>query len=81
MLDMRMLPVQRGLRYILLALALFPCVHGHFFAFKNRYVQVDKLTLISPKLAKDIADRSSEQASHIVAFFFARARCLSYCAI
>lgn len=43
--------------------------------FKNRYVQVDKLTLISPKLAEDIADRSSEQASHIVAFFRALAVC------
>ncbi|KIM51232.1 hypothetical protein SCLCIDRAFT_33615 [Scleroderma citrinum Foug A] len=41
--------------------------------FKNRYVQVDKLTLISPKLAEDIADRSSEQASHIVSFFRALA--------
>ena len=43
--------------------------------FKNRYVQVDKLTLISPKLAEDIADRSSEQASHIISFFRALAVC------
>ncbi|KAG6329935.1 hypothetical protein ID866_9153, partial [Astraeus odoratus] len=43
--------------------------------FKNRYAQVDRLTLISPKLAEDIADRSSEQASHIVAFFRALAVC------
>lgn len=43
--------------------------------FKNRYAQVDKLTLISPKLAQDIADRSSQQASHIIAFFRALAVC------
>lgn len=43
--------------------------------FKNRYAQVDKLTLISPKLAHDIADRSSQQASHIIAFFRALAVC------
>lgn len=43
--------------------------------FKNRYAQVDKLTLISPKLAQDIADRSSQQASHITAFFRALAVC------
>ncbi|KAI5988265.1 hypothetical protein EDC04DRAFT_2884149 [Pisolithus marmoratus] len=43
--------------------------------FKNRYAQVDKLTLISPKLAEDIADRPSQQASHIIAFFRALAVC------
>jgi len=43
--------------------------------FKNRYAQIDKLTLVSPKLAEDIADRSSEQAGHITAFFRALAVC------
>ncbi|KAI6040739.1 phospholipid-translocating P-type ATPase [Pisolithus marmoratus] len=43
--------------------------------FKNRYAQIDKLTLISPKLAEDIADRPSQQASHIIAFFRALAVC------
>ncbi|KAG1865472.1 hypothetical protein DFJ58DRAFT_911947 [Suillus subalutaceus] len=45
--------------------------------FKNRYMQVDKLTLVSPKLAEDLADRSTEQFSHIVAFFRALAVCHS----
>lgn len=45
--------------------------------FKNRYMQVDKLTLVSPKLAEDLADRSTEQYSHIVAFFRALAVCHS----
>ncbi|KAI5994780.1 phospholipid-translocating P-type ATPase [Pisolithus albus] len=39
-----------------------------------RLVQ-EPLTLISPKLAQDIADRSSQQASHIIAFFRALAIC------
>ncbi|KAG1731761.1 hypothetical protein EDB19DRAFT_1736425 [Suillus lakei] len=45
--------------------------------FKNRYMQVNKLTLVSPKLAEDLADRSTEQYSHIVAFFRALAVCHS----
>ena len=45
--------------------------------FKNRYVQPEKLTLISPKLADDLADRSSEQRSHLIAFFRALAICHS----
>ena len=45
--------------------------------FKNRYMQVDKLTLISPKLAEDLADRSSEQRAHLIAFFRALAICHS----
>lgn len=45
--------------------------------FKNRYMQVDKLTLVSPKLAEDLADRSTEQYSHIIAFFRALAVCHS----
>ena len=43
--------------------------------FKNRYAQIDKLTLVAPKLAEDIADRTSEQAGHITAFFRALAVC------
>ena len=46
-------------------------------AFKNRYAQPDKLTLVSPKLAADLADRSSEQRSHLIAFFRALALCHS----
>ncbi|OJA07656.1 hypothetical protein AZE42_09081 [Rhizopogon vesiculosus] len=45
--------------------------------FKNRYMQIDKLTLVSPKLAEDLADRSSEQYSHLTAFFRAVALCHS----
>jgi len=44
-------------------------------AFKNRYVQPDKLTLVSPKLAKDLTDRSGEQRARIVSFFRALAVC------
>ncbi|THH16206.1 hypothetical protein EW146_g4397 [Bondarzewia mesenterica] len=44
-------------------------------AFKNRYAQHDKLTLISTKLAEDMADRNSEQRQHIIAFFRALAVC------
>jgi len=36
--------------------------------FKNRYMQIPKLTLVSPKLADDLADRSSEQ--HSIKYFF-----------
>ena len=43
--------------------------------FKNRYVQPDKLTLVSPKLAEDITDRSGEQRKHIISFFRALAIC------
>lgn len=46
-------------------------------AFKNRYAQPDKLTLVSPKLADDLADRSQEQRSHLIAFFRALAVCHS----
>lgn len=44
-------------------------------AFKNRYLQHDKLTLVSPKLAEDLASRSSEQRGHLIAFFRALALC------
>ncbi|KZT25558.1 phospholipid-translocating P-type ATPase [Neolentinus lepideus HHB14362 ss-1] len=46
-------------------------------AFKNRYGRVDKLTLISPKLAQDLTDRSNEQRTRIIAFFRALAICHS----
>jgi phospholipid-translocating ATPase len=44
-------------------------------AFKNRYAQPDKLTLVSPKLAEDLTDRSGEQRAHITSFFRALAIC------
>lgn len=43
--------------------------------FKNRYLQEDKLTLISPKLAEDLANKASEQRRHLIAFFRALAVC------
>lgn len=46
-------------------------------SFKNRYLQADKVTLISPKLADDLTDRSSAQRPHIIAFFRALAVCHS----
>jgi len=46
-------------------------------AFKNRYFQSEKLTLVSPKFAEDLADRSNEQRAHLVAFFRALALCHS----
>jgi phospholipid-translocating ATPase len=46
-------------------------------AFKNRYAQPNKLTLVSPKLADDLANRSSEQRPHLIAFFRALALCHS----
>lgn len=46
-------------------------------AFKNRYARPDKLTLVAPKLAEDLTDRSSEQRQHIIAFFRALAICHS----
>lgn len=44
-------------------------------AFKNRYLQQDKLTLVSTKLAEDLTDRSGEQRAHITSFFRALAVC------
>ncbi|KAF8648400.1 hypothetical protein AX16_006309 [Volvariella volvacea WC 439] len=44
-------------------------------AFKNRWRQDDKLTLVSPKLAEDLADRNGEQRAHLIAFFRALALC------
>ena len=46
-------------------------------AFKNRYAQPDKLTLISPKLADDLADRNSAQRGRLIDFFRALAVCHS----
>jgi phospholipid-translocating ATPase len=46
-------------------------------AFKNRYAQLDKLTLVSPKLAEDLADRSSSRRGHLIDFFRALAICHS----
>ena len=46
-------------------------------AFKNRYLQPQKLTLISPQLADDLANRASEQRTHLIAFFRALAICHS----
>jgi phospholipid-translocating ATPase len=43
--------------------------------FKNRYVQSDKMTLVSPKLAEDLTDRSGQQRTHILSFFRALAVC------
>ncbi|KAI1792323.1 phospholipid-transporting ATPase 1 [Ganoderma leucocontextum] len=45
--------------------------------FKNRYAQPDHLTLVSPKLADDLADRSSPQRQHLIEFFRALAVCHS----
>ncbi|KDR79373.1 hypothetical protein GALMADRAFT_93264 [Galerina marginata CBS 339.88] len=46
-------------------------------SFKNRYMQADKLTLVSPKFAEDLTNRSSEQRKHLIAFFRALALCHS----
>lgn len=43
--------------------------------FKNRYVQSDKVTLVSPKLAEDLTDRTGAQRIHIISFFRALAVC------
>ncbi|KZV76767.1 phospholipid-translocating P-type ATPase [Peniophora sp. CONT] len=44
-------------------------------AFKNRWLQPDQLTLISPQLADDMADVGGAQRSRIVDFFRALAIC------
>ncbi|KAK2467632.1 hypothetical protein APHAL10511_000487 [Amanita phalloides] len=44
-------------------------------AFKNRYMQRGKLTLISPQLANDMAEREGAQRQRIIAFFRALAIC------
>lgn len=45
--------------------------------FTNRWLQPDRLTLISPSLINDLADQSSQQRGHIIAFFRALAICHS----
>ncbi|RDX49470.1 phospholipid-transporting ATPase 1 [Lentinus brumalis] len=45
--------------------------------FKNRYAQPDHLTLVSPKLADDLADRNGPQRQHLIEFFRALAVCHS----
>ncbi|KZT06691.1 phospholipid-translocating P-type ATPase [Laetiporus sulphureus 93-53] len=45
--------------------------------FKNRYLQHEKLTLISPQLADDLGNEGSEQRQHLIAFFRALAICHS----
>jgi phospholipid-translocating ATPase len=46
-------------------------------AFKNRYAQPQKMTLIDPKLADHMAERNGTQRGHIIAFFRALAICHS----
>ena len=46
-------------------------------SFTNRWQQSEKLTLISPQLADDLADTSSPQHEHLIAFFRALAICHS----
>ncbi|KAH9913676.1 phospholipid-transporting ATPase 1 [Epithele typhae] len=46
-------------------------------AFKNRYAQPDHLTLVSPRLADDLADRTSPQRQYLIDFFRALAVCHS----
>jgi len=46
-------------------------------SFKNRFAQYNKLTLVSPKFAEDLTDRSSPQRPHMIAFFRALALCHS----
>jgi phospholipid-translocating ATPase len=43
--------------------------------FKNRYLQADKVTLVAPQLASDMADRRNPQRNHVVGFFRALALC------
>ncbi|KAH7907450.1 hypothetical protein BJ138DRAFT_1160138 [Hygrophoropsis aurantiaca] len=45
--------------------------------YKNRWAQLRHLTFVSPKLAEDLSDRSSEQFTHLCAFFRALALCHS----
>ncbi|KAL0959026.1 hypothetical protein HGRIS_014334 [Hohenbuehelia grisea] len=45
--------------------------------FKNRFAQLDRLTLVSPKLITDLADRNGPQRPHVIAFFRALALCHS----
>ncbi|KAJ6564618.1 hypothetical protein B0H19DRAFT_1141557 [Mycena capillaripes] len=44
-------------------------------AWTNRYMQPDKLTLVSPALASALADRGSPEQPHLIEFFRALALC------
>ncbi|KAJ7220788.1 phospholipid-transporting ATPase 1 [Mycena pura] len=44
-------------------------------AWTNRYLQPEKLTLVSPALAKGLAEQSSAERPHLIAFFRALALC------
>ncbi|KAJ7097515.1 hypothetical protein C8R44DRAFT_366257 [Mycena epipterygia] len=46
-------------------------------AWSNRYLQPEKLTLVSPALAAALADRNSPEQPHLTAFFRALALCHS----
>ncbi|KAJ7489061.1 phospholipid-transporting ATPase 1 [Mycena latifolia] len=46
-------------------------------AWTNRYLQPEKLTLVSPALATALADRGSPEQPHLTAFFRALALCHS----
>ncbi|KAJ6598151.1 phospholipid-transporting ATPase 1 [Mycena vulgaris] len=46
-------------------------------AWSNRYLQAEKLTLVSPALATALADRGSPERPHLTAFFRALALCHS----
>ncbi|KAG6909762.1 hypothetical protein DXG01_015478 [Tephrocybe rancida] len=46
-------------------------------SFKNRYLQTDKVTLVSPQIAEDLTNRDSDQRAHLIAFFRALAICHS----
>lgn len=50
-------------------------IHTLNGAFRNRYLQPGKLTLVSPRLADEIATRTSLQRDHIIDFFRAMAIC------
>jgi phospholipid-translocating ATPase len=45
--------------------------------FNNRWIQPDRLTLISPTLANGLADHLGFQRGHIIAFFLTLAICHS----
>ncbi|KAG6844765.1 hypothetical protein H0H87_003988 [Tephrocybe sp. NHM501043] len=46
-------------------------------AFKNRYLQPEKMTLVSPQIAEDLTNRTADQRPHLIAFFRALAICHS----
>lgn len=52
-------------------------LHKMSRSFRNNWLQTEKLTLISPRLAEDMSDTTSSQRGHIIAFFRALAICHS----